>query len=152
MRFGFGELLLVFIVALLVLGPTKLPAAARSLGAFLRTFKNAMGEATEEIRESVIEPLNEAQKPIRDALAPVEEMKKEIDKEVDSLNSTLRDLTNVNTYTAPRPKKAEQPAPEAAAQEDAPAPADQEPAPAEDTQDDPEQPAPESEQAADAAQ
>jgi len=39
---GFGELLLVLLVALLVLGPDRLPGAARTLGRGLRALRNAM--------------------------------------------------------------------------------------------------------------
>lgn len=96
MKFGFGELIVIFIVALLVIGPDKLPAAARSLGSMLRVFKDAMGEATEEIRESVIEPLNEAQRPLREALEPVEEMQKELTQELGGINDSLNNLATVS--------------------------------------------------------
>jgi len=39
---GFPELMIVLVIALVVLGPKKLPDAGRSLGHGLRGFKDAM--------------------------------------------------------------------------------------------------------------
>jgi sec-independent protein translocase protein TatA len=41
---GPGELMLILAIALVVLGPKKLPEAGRSLGKGLREFKNSMAE------------------------------------------------------------------------------------------------------------
>ena len=78
MKIGFTELLLVFIVALLVIGPDKLPLYAKKLGIALREFRNATNDMTKEIRESVVEPLEEAQKPLREAMAPLEELENDV--------------------------------------------------------------------------
>ena len=67
MRIGVSELIVVFIVALLVLGPDKLPQYARKFGAALAEFRKASDAATREIRENVVEPLEQAQQPLRDA-------------------------------------------------------------------------------------
>lgn len=51
---GFSELLLVAVVALVVLGPEKLPTAVRTLGLwvgrFRRTVSSIQAEITEELR------------------------------------------------------------------------------------------------------
>jgi Tat protein translocase TatB subunit len=49
--FGIGmqELLVIFVIALLVLGPKRLPEIARALGKGVREFR----KATSEIKESV---------------------------------------------------------------------------------------------------
>lgn len=51
---GFSELLLIAVVALLVLGPEKLPTAARTLGLwvgkFRRTVSGIQSEISEELR------------------------------------------------------------------------------------------------------
>jgi len=39
---GFGELLLILLVALLVLGPDRLPGAARTLGRTLRALRSVL--------------------------------------------------------------------------------------------------------------
>ena len=63
MRIGVTELRVVLIVALLVLGPDKLPKYARKLGQALAEIRKASDEATREIRENVVEPLEDAQRP-----------------------------------------------------------------------------------------
>jgi sec-independent protein translocase protein TatA len=45
---GWSELLLILVVALLVLGPTKLPEVAKGLGKGLREFKKALNEIESE--------------------------------------------------------------------------------------------------------
>ena len=74
MRIGFSELLIVFFVALVVLGPDKLPGYAKKLGEALSPFRKASDEATREIKKNIVEPLEEAQKPLREAMEPVEEI------------------------------------------------------------------------------
>ena len=46
MRIGFPELIIVFIVALVVIGPDKLPLYARKFGAALREFRSAASDVT----------------------------------------------------------------------------------------------------------
>ncbi len=48
-RIGFQELLIVFGIALLIFGPSKLPEIGKSLGKGIREFKSA----TKEVKESV---------------------------------------------------------------------------------------------------
>ena len=78
MKIGIQELLLVFIVALIVLGPDKLPLYARKFGEALREFRKFSSDATKDIRESIVEPLEEAQRPLREALEPITELEKEV--------------------------------------------------------------------------
>ncbi len=72
MKFGIGELIVIFIVALVILGPDKLPLYAKKLGEAIGKFKDAAGEATKDLRESVEEPLREAEKPLREAMDQAE--------------------------------------------------------------------------------
>ena len=60
MKIGAMELIVIFIVALLVIGPDKLPSYARKFGNALKEFKKASSDITQDIRESVVEPLEEA--------------------------------------------------------------------------------------------
>ena len=58
MPFGVGpmEIVIVLVIALIVLGPKRLPDTARSLGRGLREFKGAVtGEAKEEEPAAVAE-------------------------------------------------------------------------------------------------
>ncbi len=59
MKLGFWEILVVVIVALLVIGPDKLPYYAKKFGIALKEFRKVSEDMTKEVRESVIEPLEE---------------------------------------------------------------------------------------------
>ncbi|MEI2700892.1 MAG: twin-arginine translocase TatA/TatE family subunit [Baekduia sp.] len=48
MPIGFPEMILVLVVALLVLGPKRLPEAGRSLGNGLREFKDSVSAGRPE--------------------------------------------------------------------------------------------------------
>ena len=56
--FGIGttELILILVVALLVLGPKKLPEIARSLGRGMAEFRRASNEFTRTLSASIEEP------------------------------------------------------------------------------------------------
>ncbi len=92
MKIGMTEMLLVFIVALVVIGPDRLPYYAKKLGQALGQFRKYTEEATKDIRESIVEPLNEAQKPLREAMEPVTELEKDIQKNVKDIQKTFSDI------------------------------------------------------------
>ncbi len=92
MKIGIQELLLVFIVALIVLGPDKLPVYARRLGEGLREFRRFSSDATKDIRESIVEPLEEAQRPLKEALEPITDLQKEIKGEVAQIQQSISDI------------------------------------------------------------
>jgi sec-independent protein translocase protein TatB len=50
---GFSELLLVGLVALLVLGPERLPVAARVLGLWIGRLKRSMGNLKAEVEREI---------------------------------------------------------------------------------------------------
>ena len=110
MKIGFVELAVVFIVALLVIGPDKLPAFAQKLGKALQEFRKASADVTKDVRENVIEPLEEAQRPIREALEPLEELDKEIRGDLKDMENGLK---NIGKPSAGRPGEKAEPIPEA---------------------------------------
>lgn len=59
--FGIGmtELIVILVIALLVIGPKKLPDVARSLGKGLREFRKATSDLKEEFRVEDIEELQD---------------------------------------------------------------------------------------------
>jgi TatA/E family protein of Tat protein translocase len=70
---GMGELLVILAIALIFLGPKRLPDVASSLGKAIRSFRKATHDLTEqlEIDEEVKAPLRELQSALRDDPAPL---------------------------------------------------------------------------------
>ena len=118
MKIGAMELVVIFIVALLVIGPDKLPQYARKFGSALREFRKASSDVTKEIRESVIDPLEEAQKPLRDAMEPLDDISKGLKGD---LSAVEKDLKNIGK-TKPQEKAAAEKTTEVPTEEAAPAP------------------------------
>lgn len=56
---GFGEILLIVIVALVVFGPNKLPQMGRSVGQAIREFKKATQSITEEVTKAATDEISE---------------------------------------------------------------------------------------------
>ena len=77
--FGMGmtELLVIFAVALLVLGPKKLPELATGLGKAIREFRKATRDLSDQIEvdESVRRPIAELKAALRDEPIPRVPMK-----------------------------------------------------------------------------
>lgn len=85
MKIGWMELLVIVIVALVVVGPDKLPDYAKKFGKALREFKKISADLTSEITEDVVKPLNEAAKPLKEAAKPINEVS-------DALKNTTKDI------------------------------------------------------------
>ncbi len=67
---GSGELLVIFFVALLVLGPNKLPDAARQVGRAVNEIRRVSGGFQREMREAMQEPMRAAEQAKADLLEP----------------------------------------------------------------------------------
>jgi Tat protein translocase TatB subunit len=50
---GIGELILIIIVALIVIGPAKIPGMARTLGRTINSLKKASGDLTSQINKEL---------------------------------------------------------------------------------------------------
>lgn len=92
MRMGIMELVVIFVVALFVLGPDKLPYYARKLGEGLKEFRKVSSEVTKDLRESVIEPLEEAQRPIKEAMEPITELEKDVRGDMEEIKRSFSDF------------------------------------------------------------
>jgi TatA/E family protein of Tat protein translocase len=69
---GMGELLVILVIALLFLGPKKLPDLASTLGKAIRSFRKATNELTDQLQvdDEVKRPLQELKAALRDEPEP----------------------------------------------------------------------------------
>ncbi len=100
--FGFGELLLLAIVALVVLGPERLPHAARMAGAWLGRIKRTMSEIQSELEQEVAvqEMCNNLRKQLQSASTP--ELQSQLQAQLQLIESSLKRSTSENP-DAPHP-------------------------------------------------
>lgn len=104
MKIGTMEFIVIFLVVFFVLGPEKTVLYARKLGKWLRVLKVYLVSLTGELRETIVEPLQEISEPLSDISKPLEELTKVAQQPLDTLNSAVRDLerpTDVPAKTPP---------------------------------------------------
>lgn len=91
--FGIGmpELILILVVALVVIGPKKLPDLARSLGKAMGEFK----KATNDIKDSM-----QLDSGIKEVKTSFEDLGKELKKPVETLETSDSDLDATASETA----------------------------------------------------
>ncbi len=53
MQLGFSEMLFIFLLALLIFGPRKLPEIGRQIGKFMAEFKRASNEFKSQIEDEI---------------------------------------------------------------------------------------------------
>lgn len=94
MRIGTGELLIIFIVALLVLGPEKIPKYAKRAGQFLGSIKVYADKLTDDINEDVVEPLEEIQKTLKDAVEPLSNISDDIKRPIKDIEKSVNNIGN----------------------------------------------------------
>ncbi|MEI7036733.1 Sec-independent protein translocase protein TatB [Fulvimonas yonginensis] len=117
---SFGKLLLLALVALLVLGPEKLPGAARTAGALVRRVRNSWESVRAEVaRELEIE---EIKRTAREAAARAEAAQAQMHAAAREVREAVGSVTAAPAPAAPAPlpQPAGQEAPVAAADDPAP--------------------------------
>lgn len=77
---GLPELIVIFIIALLVFGPKKLPEVGKSVGKAIREFK----KASDELRSKVEEEINAA-----DLKNEIAEVQKEVKEDLNGIKDNL---------------------------------------------------------------
>lgn len=71
MSLGFGEILVIMFIVLLLFGARKLPELAKGLGQGMREFKKATSEIQDEITSAT--NLDEPVRKVKDSSAPKDE-------------------------------------------------------------------------------
>ena len=98
MKIGFWEIVVILVVALLIIGPDKLPEYMKSLGKGLKSLQKATSKMNDEVQENIVEPLNEAQKPLKEAMKPLQDTADQINKNLDVVNHPLKSKTTKENY------------------------------------------------------
>jgi Tat protein translocase TatB subunit len=147
---GAGELFVIFIIAIVVIGPKQLPDVARTIGKLFVTFKRTGNQLRDQMHEEVkkfqeMEEIKEFRSSIESEISTVKDtaeeyIKSEIDQEEqrfrDEAKNLERELTAEGGPLSPEVSAAlgtgADPAPGESAEREAPAAADPQPAAAAD--------------------
>lgn len=107
---GFAEMLVIGVVALLVLGPERLPKAMRTVGAFIRKARRGFDDLRYEVEREI--ELEELKKQVREIptpsevvqqlVEPLDQAKRDLDQAVSGLASDIRNTAG----PAPQPADA----------------------------------------------
>ena len=102
-KIGSMELIVILIVAMLAIGPERMPKAARMLGKAVGSFKKYMNDATSDLREASDE-FREVTDEIADAQKTVRKAFKDADDEISKTRGEAEEKLN------PKKKKKKKPA------------------------------------------
>lgn len=92
MKIGIWEMIVIAIVALVVLGPDKLPVYAKKLGQALGEIKKYSNDLSSDIKENIVEPLNEVAQPLKDAVEPLNDLQKDIKGSVQDVSKSFNEI------------------------------------------------------------
>jgi len=88
---GFTELMLLGVVALLILGPERLPAAARTAGALLRRARNSYQSLKTDIeRELAVDEMKASAKAMQEPLQSIKDTAAELNRGAANLRDELK--------------------------------------------------------------
>ncbi len=112
---GFSELLVIGVVALLVIGPERLPRVARTVGHLIGRMQRYVSDVKADInREMELEELRKMRDSVQEAATSIESsVKEELNKAESGLNEAAATL---NAESPPAPAAELSPAPEKLAQ------------------------------------
>lgn len=111
---SFSELLVIAVVALIVIGPEKLPKVARTLGAISGRMQRYIAQVKEEVnRETRFEELQQLQTEIQESAYVAEQKARRTIREVEASAVTLSDANKSSEPEAiappPNTQKARKP-------------------------------------------
>jgi len=90
---GFTEILFIAVIAIIVLGPEKLPEAMVQIGRFVGKLKKMWRDATADIRREL--ELEEMKEEMQKYKKQLEELQKKVDSDVGAINSGLTSLDDL---------------------------------------------------------
>lgn len=85
---GLPELIVIFIIALLVFGPKKLPDVGKSVGRAIREFKRASDELRSKVEEEI--EASEIKSEINEVKSNLTEFKDDLNQFQDNLKKDLK--------------------------------------------------------------
>jgi Tat protein translocase TatB subunit len=85
---GFAELLIIFVIALLIFGPKKLPEVGKSVGRAMREFKKASNELRDKVEEEI--NASEIKSEINNVKSDLNEFKDDLNQYQDSFKKDLK--------------------------------------------------------------
>jgi len=96
---GFAELFLLALIGLLVLGPERLPAVARTLGGFLRKARMSYHNLKRTVEAELAAA--EAANPVNEAKRELESVQEQVKALGESLDEKIDDVKRLEQATAP---------------------------------------------------
>ena len=86
---GGGELIVIAMIALLVLGPSRLPGAAKQIGKALAEFRRMSSGVQDDLREAMnVDGVRETMSQVRDVLDVPRAIRNEVASAISSVGST----------------------------------------------------------------
>ena len=108
---GFSELLVIALVALIVIGPERLPRVARTLGALIGRAQRYVNDVKSDIQREVdLDELKDLKSTFQDAAKTVEESVSQVGKELQATGDSLNQNLSATEETKAEPAAPEPPA------------------------------------------
>ena len=103
--FSFTEMLVIAVVALIVIGPEKLPGVARTLGHLFGRMQRYVSDVKADIqREMELDELKKLRKDVEESARSIEAS---VRKEVDAAQAELKELETADPFAASAPPAAD---------------------------------------------
>ena len=101
---GFSEMMVIGLVALIVIGPERLPRVARTLGHLAGRLQRYVADVKADInRETELDELRKMKDSVQEAASGIENsVQSTFDKAADELNSAAGSVTPTNAAETPK--------------------------------------------------
>jgi len=103
-QIGFPELMIIFLIALLVFGPKKLPELGKSLGKGLKEFRRA----TDDLKSTWQEQMKDVERSVEEVKSTVNEAANEIKPELDFKSQLTTPAATKSAAATAEPAKEEE--------------------------------------------